>query len=795
MPIPNAYTVLKSLIHLSTSSLPIEAKLEQIFQSLSAALEADRCFLLGPEEISKNEILSSLVSKKKPLWVDEASPLGDGENLFRVQGLLCPAFTCLPLYVNDNSSLKELLYIGFSKERRFSDEETDFLLLIAKEIGAAIQNNFLQSESNRAISDLTALHEMDRMISSTLKLKELLSLSLANGVEVLKAGGGVLRLEDPKTKELKIRCGFGDDHQLSFDERISREVFSSQTPLSLDGSGEPESYSSLLCAPLISKKRRLGTLTFYRKKGILKKFDEKDFQLLLTMANHISCSIENALAHDGISNLAREHEKRLKQLSSLWELNKSLLTTIHFEQILQLTLTAITIGDGLGFNRAMLFMVDPKEHLLKGIMAVGPDSPEEAGRIWSDLAQRKGSPSDVITQIPFSSHKDSVLNTLIQGIRIPLDQEQCILSRTALEGKPFNIRLPQNKEEWLRTPCERGCHLGSEVGCYMGEQLSRTPKVYSFATMPLWGKGKVIGVILVDNLYNQNAITEEDLHFLGMFSNQAGLAIENAILYRNLEDIHQELKNAQTLLIHHEKMAALGELSTNIAHEIRNPLVSIGGFARRLDRTIADETPEKRYARTIVKEVGRLEKILDDILLYTGNGAIQFQALDIKEILEDSLSLMSGEIQTNGIDLVKEFADGLPPVSGDCHLLRQVFYNLVSNACQSIDGRGRISIRIQSHSQDGSSWVRVEVEDTGKGIDPENLHNIFNPFYTTKDSNLGVGLSILHKIVSSHQGQIEVDNHPGKGVKFIVTLPAWSKSEKNQAGRNCLGGKSIASHV
>ncbi len=150
------------------------------------------------------------------------------------------------------------------------------------------------------------------------------------------------------------------------------------------------------------------------------------------------------------------------------------------------------------------------------------------------------------------------------------------------------------------------------MGCYVSEHLSRDPKVYSFATMPLWGKGKVIGVILVDNLYNQNPIADEDIQFLSMFTNQAGLAIENVLLYRNLEEIHQELKETQNLLVHREKMAALGELSANIAHEIKNPLVSIGGFARRLDRAIPDEASEKTIysndyerGRTTRKNSGR----------------------------------------------------------------------------------------------------------------------------------------------------------------------------------------------
>lgn len=125
-----------------------------------------------------------------------------------------------------------------------------------------------------------------------------------------------------------------------------------------------------------------------------------------------------------------------------------------------------------------------------------------------------------------------------------------------------------------------------------------------------------------------------------------------------------------------------------------------------------------------------------------------------------------------GIQLIKKFAEELPKVRGDYHQLKHAFFNLISNSYEAMNGKGTLSIRLHPILKNGSSFIMVEVEDTGEGIDPENLHHIFNPFYTTKDTRLGLGLPIIHKIVTSHQGQIEVENRLGEGVTFIITLPA-----------------------
>ncbi|MCX8117757.1 MAG: GAF domain-containing protein [Desulfobacterota bacterium] len=767
---PHGYDLLKTALTLYGSSLSTETKVETLLRSIQETFPAEKAIFMAPERIPQGGLLSWIASRGVPLWVDAMRPLLGKSLLPEERDLLCPSFGCIPL--TDKGLFKGIFYIGFREHRTFSPAEMELLLLLSESIRMILRDHQFGRLVEETSSELSALQEMGKALTSTLKPEDLFGLILTTGQKILKARGGALRIEETGTGRLKIVRQMGAFHQTSFDERIARRVHFSRMPLCLSRKGRGKAFQSLLCVPLISEGRSFGTLSFYDKDSEPSRFDAGDLQLLLAMASQMSCAIKNAMTHQEIAAMARDHERNVGKLSTLMELSKALLTTVHFDRIVHMTLTAVTLGDGLGFNRAMLFLVNDKERVLEGTMAVGPDSPEEAGQVWAALSQWKGSPSELLTQLRPLKDPPSGLHALVKGIRISLEHEQCILCRTVLEGRPFNIRSSEDEGKWLQTRCERGCQLSTEVGCYVSEQLSREPKVYSFATVPLWGKGRVIGVILVDNLYNRNPITDEDIRYLTMFSNQAGLAIENALLYRKLEEVHRELKETQTFLVHQEKMAALGELSASIAHEIRNPLVSIGGFARRLERSLSPQASEKKYAQTIMREVERVEKILSHILTYTQEEPVVLKALDLREVMEESLSMMAEELRSEGLQLTKEYADPLPKVKGDYYQLKQAFYNLISNAYESMNGKGRLSIRIHPFHQNGAPSVRVEVEDTGAGIPPESLHHIFNPFYSTKENRLGLGLPILHKVVTFHHGQIEVNNHPGKGVVFLLTFPA-----------------------
>jgi signal transduction histidine kinase len=466
-----------------------------------------------------------------------------------------------------------------------------------------------------------------------------------------------------------------------------------------------------------------------------------------------------------LGDITRGKDRQTNQLSLLYEINNALLSTMKFEQILHIILTAITIGDGMGFNRAMLFLSDQRRNRLTGMMAVGHDNAEEAGNTWRNLASNRDRLSQTLSSLSHTyPPKGTPLDERVREVSVPLDKEQCILSRTVREQKPFNINYNRDA-----LACPEDCELNREVNCVL--RPNGAVKSYRFATVPLWGREGTIGVIVVDNLYNGRPITDDDIQLLTMFTRQAGLAIENCILYKYLEEAHGELKEAQERLLHREKLAALGEMAANVAHEIRNPLVSIGAFTRRLYQQLDNDLYEKRYADAIIKEVDRLEGILNDVLSFSKASKVSLEKFELNGIIEETLMGMEDELKSRGITAEKSLDSTLPEIPCDYQQIKQVFVNLLSNARDAMRSGGRLTVRTFPFSQEGRDYVGIEIGDTGGGIPSEVLRNIFNPFFTTKGWGTGLGLAICHRIVDGHRGFIEVDNDPGRGVIFTVKLP------------------------
>jgi signal transduction histidine kinase len=299
-------------------------------------------------------------------------------------------------------------------------------------------------------------------------------------------------------------------------------------------------------------------------------------------------------------------------------------------------------------------------------------------------------------------------------------------------------------------------------------------KVNSFATVPLMAKGRVIGAILVDNLFTQRPITDHDIRFLTMFAHQAALAIDNAIIHSNMEAINRDIRAMHEQVAQSEKMAALGAMMAEITHEIRNPLVSIGGFTRRLARKVS-EPEAKKYIDIILGEVGRLESIIHDNLAYIKDAKPKFSLHSLNPVIAEVLAVYEDELRHRGIRIERDLGDGLPELEMDPQQMKQAVINLVTNAMEAMEKGGVLSVR--TYPLADSRETALEVGDTGAGVSSEAMHNLFNPYYTTKVRGTGLGLPITHRIIKTLKGSITFRNKEAGGAVFTVRLP-WPQEKK-----------------
>jgi signal transduction histidine kinase/iron only hydrogenase large subunit-like protein len=237
--------------------------------------------------------------------------------------------------------------------------------------------------------------------------------------------------------------------------------------------------------------------------------------------------------------------------------------------------------------------------------------------------------------------------------------------------------------------------------------------------------------------------------------------------HRELQMSHQQLEQAQAQLIRTEKLASLGQLAAGVAHEINNPLGTITIYAHVLFKTLEADDPRREDLDLIIKEAARTKEIVQGLLNFARETKLRPAPMNVNELLEDVLGLLVNQPLFHNIKVKKSFAPHISTIIGDWSLLKQAFLNMILNAAEAMEGRGNITITTVS----GKRRVQVKVQDTGPGIPPEILKEIFSPFFTTKEKGTGLGLAISYGIIERHSGTIDVKTALGKGSTFIVSLP------------------------
>jgi signal transduction histidine kinase len=249
--------------------------------------------------------------------------------------------------------------------------------------------------------------------------------------------------------------------------------------------------------------------------------------------------------------------------------------------------------------------------------------------------------------------------------------------------------------------------------------------------------------------------------------------LEYQEISETLEETNRQLRRAEADARRSERLAALGQMSAGLAHEIRNPLGVIKGSAEMLAQKVQDTNPlASELAGFIGTEVNRLNSLIARFLNFARPSHLDLRPARVPEIVDRALEVVHQQFPAANITVQRHYAEHLPDVLLDSQLCEQVFVNLVTNAFQAADGGGaRVEIGIEPEQSNGKSGVGVTVEDNGPGVAPELREQIFNPFFTSKKDGVGLGLSIVAKIVDDHHGWIKLESENSHGARFHVFFP------------------------
>lgn len=456
-------------------------------------------------------------------------------------------------------------------------------------------------------------------------------------------------------------------------------------------------------------------------------------------------------------------QNKVTELSIMNEISEVLLSTRELDEILHMILIGATAYQALGFNRAFLFLINSDGTVLEGQVATGSLSPDEAYKIWDRLSHDKQTLKALLrSRQGERSKEDEPINRLVVQMKIVLKGTESVFTKCIYEGKSFNVG------NGFQSPL-----IGKDFLGLLGTD--------SFALVPLASRGKPLGVLLADNFINKEAIVDEDVERLRAFANHASLAIENSHLYQTLQEKLEELSSAynelqanRNKLIRYERLSAVGEVAAKITHEIRNPMVAIGGFARRLlKKDIEGEELNRNYLKIIIEEISNLENILTDILYFAKPALPKCTYVDINGIVRNILEVLAVEMEENAIRTEHYPDASLPVLCLDENQIRRVIINIIKNAIQAIPDGGTITVTTEQEDQ----WVKVEIADTGIGISDEDIDKLFDAFFSSKSTGSGLGLTVSAQIINNHGGTIEVMRRVPKGTIFIIKLPKASPLE------------------
>lgn len=287
--------------------------------------------------------------------------------------------------------------------------------------------------------------------------------------------------------------------------------------------------------------------------------------------------------------------------------------------------------------------------------------------------------------------------------------------------------------------------------------------------IPMSLQNRVRGLLSVTRKISGTEFFEDDLEFLAILANQLSVAVENARLFDSEKEALEQLRAAQLQLMQAEKLAALGQLSARVAHEVNNPLGIIKNYLLMIREHDSQDKQSTEYVQIVTEEVDRIARIVRQLLDMFKPRQDGFSDTDVESVIDETLLLLSLHTQRGKVTISKKLPSPLPHIHGSSEQLKQVFLNLMINSCDFMPDGGKIEVTgdVEDHQ------LHLHFTDWGPGIAPENIEKIWEPFFTTKSAGkgTGLGLSVCYSIIKAHNGVITAGNAEGAGARFTITLP------------------------
>ena len=662
--------------------------------------------------LDRDRLSAEAIARQAPVWSgdvsrDPRSALCDRPGV--------PPLSMLAVPLTSRTATRGVLFLADAAGRAFTDADLALASALASSLAVGLENAELYAEARGRVEELSLLNDVGRTVAGTLDVEQVLAAGVDAARRVLSASGGVVFLYDPVQDELRLgahsEAPYHDDAAAVLRQGgIAWKAFRGRRVVAVeDAARDPDVNQEFLRRNRAKALVAAPILLRGEPLGVLLLLETAAVRRFSDAEIERVRAISNQLAV-AIDNarLYSEARRRAEDLALLHEVGRSLVQTLDFGQVLDAGIRnlARTVDAQAA---AIALLTEDGAHL--EVRAVSGGRPD------------------------------------LVGVRLPLEPPEASVLALAFHRRAAIVIEDSQTDPrvWLDPARLDGrAHIG----------------------LPLMVRDRCIGSAVIVEVRGPRRFGPAEVERASAIANQLAVAAENARLYEDLRRSYAELARAQRQLIEQERLAALGELSAVVAHEVRNPLGVIFNSLGSLRRLLKPQGDARMLLDIVGEEADRLNRIVGDLLDFARPATPVLRPEPLDRVVDEAVAAALAQ-NAPGVEVRRDVARDLPPVPIDARMVRQAVLNVAVNAVQAMPRGGALTIRTR---REGSRAL-LELEDTGAGIPEEVRGRIFEPFFTTKASGTGLGLAVVKRIVDGHGGEISVRSRPGAGTTFSLRFP------------------------